>query len=353
VFKKFQDILKDLFTFVGEGGKLTDFNVGSALRTILEAVAAIVEEVWYRLQFFVSLFFLGTSKGEWIDRRLNDLGMLRQEGSASYGLITAGRDSPSPMTIKISAGTVFQDETGTLQYITQKDAILNIGDSAVDIEAQATDIGSAYDLPPGTALKQAGIAISGLEWGKIKLMGGGADIESDEDYVNRVPEYFDSLSRGTGPALKYAAKDVKGVMSVTLKENYPSKGWFTIYIDDGSGVANETLLQSVRAVLEDYRAFTVKYIVASATLLDFTTQIQLTYDEDTQAEHVKPAVQSAIVKYVNALKMGQALYLSDLIFLARSIDGVKNVRVLDPAEDVIPAVDELLRTSAEKVVIAA
>jgi uncharacterized phage protein gp47/JayE len=352
VFKKFQDILKDLFTFVGEGGKLTDFNVGSALRTILEAVAAITEEVWYQLQFFVYRFFLSTSQGEWIDRRLNDFGMPRIEGSAAYGLITAGRDSPSPLSILISAGTIFQDESGELQYITQKDAILNIGDSTVDIEAQAADVGSDYNLPAGTVLKQSGIAISGLEWGKIKLMGGGADIESDEDYVNRVPDYFDSLSRGTGPAIAYAASTVKGVKSVTLKENYPSKGWFTIYIDDGSGVANETLLQSVRAVLEDYRAFTVHYIVDTAKLRDFTAQVQvICYTDVINADELKLDVRSAIVKYVNALKMAQPLYLSDLIYLARAIDGVENVRVIAPIEDIMPAEDELLRTTSEKVVI--
>lgn len=353
MFKQFKDILKDLFEYVGAGNKLTDFNVGSASRTILEAVAAIVEELWYMLQFFVAKFFLDTSQGEWIDRRLNDLGMPRIEGSAAYGLITAGRDSPSPMSILISAGTIFQDLTGELQYITQKDAILNIGDSSVDIEAQAADVGSAYnDLPPGTVLKQAGIAISGLEWGKIKLMGGGADIESDEDYVNRVPDYLDSLSRGTGPAISYIASTVKGVKSVTLKENYPSKGWFTIYIDDGSGVANETLLQSVRAVLEDYRAFTVHYIVASAKLKDFSAELQVIYSADVKdADAVRLAVQKAIVKYVNALKMAHPLYLADLIYLARAIDGVENVRVIAPFEDIVPADDELLRTSAEKVVI--
>lgn len=352
MFKTFQDILKDLFEYVGQGSKVTDFNIGSALRTILEAIAAIVEEIWYALKFFVSLFFLDTSQGEWVDRRLNDFGMERKAGSAAYGTIAIGRDSPSPISVLISAGTIFQNDTGELQFTTQADAILHIGDSTVDVTAQAADVGTTYNLASGTVLKQSGIAVSGIEWAKIKLMGGGDDIESDDDYKNRVPEYFDSLSRGTAPAIEYAAANVKGVETVTLKENVPSKGWFTIYIDDGSGVANDTLLQTVRAVVEDFRAFTIHYVVDTAKLIYFTTNIQVIPKADNaNPDAVKKTVQTAIITYVNALKMGQPLYLADLIFLARGVEGVENVRILAPTDDMIMADDQLLRTTTERVVI--
>ncbi|GMB00227.1 baseplate J/gp47 family protein [Pelosinus sp. IPA-1] len=351
MFKTFKDILTNLFEYVGENKKITDFNVGSVLRTILEAVAAVSEELWYNLQLFVSKFFLNTSSGEWLDRRLNDLGMERKAGSAAYGLITIGRDSPSPISILISAGTIFQNETGELQYTTQADTLLNIGEVSIDVQAQAVAVGSNYNLLSGTVLKQSGIAISGIEWGKIKLMGGGEDIEDDTDFKNRVPDYFDSLSRGTASAIVYAASAVKGVESVTIKENVPSKGWFTIYIDDGSGVANQTLLQSVRAVLEDYRAFTVQYIVDTAKLADFTTHLQVITKADVNDEAVKAAVQEAIIAYVNALKMGQSVYLADLIYLARGVEGAENVRILAPTNDVMLAEDQLLRTSPEEVVI--
>ena len=351
MFKTFQDILKDLFEYVGQGSKVTDFNIGSVLRTILEAVAAIAEEVWYKLQFFVSLFFLDTSQGEWVDRRLNDLGMERKLGATAYGSITVGRNSPSPISIFISAGTIFQNETGELQYATQADVILNIGSHSVDVDVEAADTGTAYNLPTDTVLKQSGIAISGIEWAKIKLMGGGEDIESDEDYKNRVPEYFDSLSRGTAPAIRYAAASVSGVVSVTLKENVPSKGWFTVYIDDGSGIANETLLMTVRAVLEDYRGFTIQYVVDTAKLTEFTTTMQVITKADTNSDSVKKAVKTAIINYVNALTMATPVYLADLFFLARGVEGVENVRIVAPLGDVIPETDQLLRTSAEKVVI--
>ncbi|MDR1701334.1 MAG: baseplate J/gp47 family protein, partial [Sporomusaceae bacterium] len=352
-FKSFKDVLADLISYVGESKKITDFNVGSVTRTILEAVAAIAEEVWHSLRLFVFKFFISTSEGEWLDKRLNDLGMERNQGSKAFGLLTFGRDTPSPLSVYIPAGTIatLQADTGELSYITQQDAVLNIGDLAVDVKAEAADPGTEYNLLPDTLLKQAGIAITGIEWVKIKLIGGGADIESDEEYKSRVPDYFDSLARGTGKSIAYAAQNVTGVKSVTMRENFPDKGWFTLYIDDGSGVANEALLHSVRAVVEDYRAFTVMYIIDTAKLKMFSAQLKLFYSVGINEEAVKKSVQEDIVKYINELKMGAPLYLADLIYLAKNIEGVENVRIISPVEDVVIADDELLRTNPAEVVI--
>lgn len=352
MFKEFKELLNDLFTYVGEGKVLTDFNAGSAVRTILEAVAAVAEEIWFNLQFYTYKFFLSTSSGEWLDKRLNDFGMTRKAGSAAYGELTIGRDTPTQIGIVIPAGTVFQSDTGALRYATTVEARINIGDSSVDVQIAAADTGAEYNLAAGTVLKQSGIAITGIEWAKIKSLGGGADIEDDESFKNRVPDYFDSLGRGTENALKYASLNVTGVKSVTLKGNYPSKGWFTIYIDDGSGVANETLLQSVRAVLEDYRAFTVMFVVDTAKIRHVAANIKLTYTADVQdIDSVNASVREAVVNYVNSLPMGQGLNIADVIYLARGVGGVANVSLAEPAEDISIEDDELLRTSLERIEI--
>lgn len=353
VFKEFKEILNDLFGYVGEKKVITDFNVGSAVRTILEGVAAIAEELWFSLRFYTYKFFISTSSGEWLDRRLGDFGMIRKQGSAAFGELIIGRDTPTQIGILIPSGTIFQNDTGEIRYSTKSDVRINIGETTVIVQVEAIDVGTAYNLAAGTILKQSGIAITGIEWAKIKLMGGGEDIEDDESFKAKVPDYFDSLGRGIENAIKYAALNVTGVKSVTLKENHPSKGWFTIYIDDGSGTANQTLLQTVRAVLEDYRAFTILYIVDTAKLKELTVTLTLVFTADVQdKDSVKASVQKAIVDYVGTLKMGQGLYLADLIYLARGVAGVENVRIANPVADVEATEDELLRTSLEKVIIS-
>ena len=96
MIKSFKDILQTMFNAV-VGSTLSDFNIGSVTRTVLEAVASAIEEAYMYLYKFVLKFFISTSEGEWLDRRLEDLGMTRKLGSMAFGIITIGRDAASPI----------------------------------------------------------------------------------------------------------------------------------------------------------------------------------------------------------------------------------------------------------------
>lgn len=174
MWKTFDDIIKELLSYVASPPlpgrvKLTDINIGSVVRTFLEAVAAKMEEFYFLLQFYTNLFFVDTSYGQWLDRRLADLGMTRRLGSVANGIIIIGRDTPAPIGVLIPAGTIFQTEDGSLIYQTETETRLNVGDLQTEAFVSAQEAGAEYKLPAGTVLKQAGIAITGLEWIKLKL----------------------------------------------------------------------------------------------------------------------------------------------------------------------------------------
>ena len=191
MIKSFKDILQTMFNAV-VGSTLSDFNIGSVTRTVLEAVASAIEEAYMYLYKFVLKFFISTSEGEWLDRRLEDLGMTRKLGSMAFGIITIGRDAASPIGISIPIGTVFEAENGA-QFATTELATLPVGGISVNVSARAVAKGSNANLAAGTALKQIGVAISGIDWAKVVEMTGGMDDETDDDYRNRVPAYFESF----------------------------------------------------------------------------------------------------------------------------------------------------------------
>jgi len=352
LWKTFDDIIKELLSYVANPplagrAKLTDINIGSAVRTFLEAVAAKMEEFYFLLQFYTNLFFVDTSFGQWLDRRLADLGMTRRLGSVANGVIIIGRDTPAPIGVLVPAGTIFQTEDGSLIYQTETETRLNVGDLQTEAFVSAQEAGAEYNLPAGTVLKQAGIAITGLEWIIIKIMGGGQDMETDEEFRSRIPEHFESLARACEPAILYAAQSVSGVKAVTAKPNMPGKGWFTLYIDDGSGAAPLELLRSVRAKVEEYCGFTIQFVVDTATLVNMSIKIKVITDSDVETVKVVQDVRDAITGLINVLPMGKALTVADLYFVARGIDGVINIHVISPTQDVIPAETEALRVSDE------
>lgn len=330
MFKRFADILRDLFDgIIVVGGKMTDFNIGSVARTILEAAAAVMEELWFMLEWFVDRFFLATSEGEWLDRRLGDILMKRKAGKYAAGEITVGRDSPSPIGSLIPKGTIWQTDSG-IEYETTIEASLLAGMVALDIPAQCRIVGAAGNQPQDTPLNQAGVAIVGLEWGRIKQMGGGLDTETDTAFVNRVPDYLASLSRAVQAAIRTAALAVPGVRTVTLAENQPQDGWFTVYVDDGGGSASPALLAAVAAAVEEVRGFTIRYLITTATRRWVELELQVSAKDGYIQAEVGTAVRTAIVAMINSLAMGQQLLLLDLYAVIRAVDGVANARIISP-----------------------
>ena len=166
MIKSFKDILQTMFNAV-VGSTLSDFNIGSVTRTVLEAVASAIEEAYMYLYKFVLKFFISTSEGEWLDRRLEDLGMTRKLGSMAFGIITIGRDAASPIGISIPVGTVFEADNGA-QFATTELASLPVGGISVNVPARAVAKGSNanlaatvyFRLPPEGSRRRKNLSVS-------------------------------------------------------------------------------------------------------------------------------------------------------------------------------------------------
>ncbi|WP_299449185.1 baseplate J/gp47 family protein [uncultured Phascolarctobacterium sp.] len=338
MIKNFSDILKKMFDSLG-GSQLTDFNIGSVTRTMAEAAASAIEELYFYLARFLQLFFISTSTGEWLDKRLGDLGMSRIRGNKAFGTIIVGRDTASPIGISIPAGTTFEDKQGT-RFVTLEDGAIPVGYATVEVSAQAVELGAKGNLKPDDRLVQVGIAISGVEWAKVLTMNGGSDDESDESFRARVKPYLRSLGRATEDAIKYAIQTIDGVKGVTLKPNHPSKGWFTVYLDSGT---SDALLAEVRRKVDEYRGFTINFSVEKVRRVDVDVAIVVYPLQGRDDILVKLAVKEAIAEYINRLEMGERLYVSALIQTAMNVSGVENVRLTAPIADVEVADNAILK----------
>lgn len=257
MFKTFEQILQGLFDYVGASKVITDFNPGSLARTLLEAAAALMEECYYLMSYLLSQFWIRTATGEWLDKRANDYGKTRKAGTVAAGTVTIGRDSPSPISVSIPKGTVFQNDTGTLRYTTQDAAILNTGDTNVSVEVLAADIGKDYNLPDGTTLKQSGIALSGIEWVKLNtLTTKGDDIESDDDLRARLLDWIQNPGTSGNPAeYRQWAMDIDGVTGAKV-----------ISLWNGPGTVKVVILGTDKKPPDDVLVQTVQNTIAPAEL---------------------------------------------------------------------------------------
>ncbi len=81
--RTFEQILNDMIAYMQSRTSISDYNVGSVIRTILEAAALEDDEQYFQMVQLLDLFSFTTAAGEDLDRRLGDFGITRRSAIAA------------------------------------------------------------------------------------------------------------------------------------------------------------------------------------------------------------------------------------------------------------------------------
>jgi uncharacterized phage protein gp47/JayE len=85
--RSFETILADMIAHVRANTSLTDFSVGSVIRTILEACALEDDEQYYQMVQLLDAFSYQTASGTNLDERAADFNLSRLESAAAVGYV--------------------------------------------------------------------------------------------------------------------------------------------------------------------------------------------------------------------------------------------------------------------------
>jgi len=85
--RTFDQILADMVAFTQSRTELSDFTVGSVIRTILEAAALEDDEQYFQMVQLLDSFSLMTASGSDLDRRLADFGVARLSSQSASGSV--------------------------------------------------------------------------------------------------------------------------------------------------------------------------------------------------------------------------------------------------------------------------
>jgi|694.fasta_scaffold02732_24 uncharacterized phage protein gp47/JayE len=106
--RTFEQILNDMIAYMQSRTAISDYNVGSVIRTILEAAALEDDEQYFQMVQLLDLFSFTTASGEDLDRRLADFGLTRRSAQSATARAKfydnnlvrtrAGADSPAAVT---------------------------------------------------------------------------------------------------------------------------------------------------------------------------------------------------------------------------------------------------------------
>ena len=196
--------------------EITDFNEGSEIRNLLEAIATNIFHLEYNDLLILRASFLPTSYGSWLDLFGEELNLPRDPGRQAQGDVTFSIQEPVNYLITIPQATrLVASDTG-LYYDTYMTVEIPIGETSVDCPI--------YSVVPGAGTNAKADTITLFEnpslYQEVSVTNpldcaGGTDTESDETYRQRLLEKKGEDGFGSLEYYKKLGK-VDGVHDIAL-----------------------------------------------------------------------------------------------------------------------------------------
>lgn len=338
--RTFHDVLERMADWVtGHTTQLTNFHVGSSLRTLLEGVAVELEALYFEM-------YKGFNYA--ISNAIFD-SFDFQKNPATYasGTITIRFKGSLTQEVTIPKGTKFTTTPtrGTIKtFLSTREVVCGIGVEQVQVPIQCTEPG-----PIGNVSAMAIRVISrplpfvDAVYNEESFTTGYPE-ESSEERKKRFILYIQTLARGTLSAVHYGCISVPGVTGAYLEEEI---GVVYAYVHDSDGNLPAVLRENVIRNLKDYRAAGIEVFVnpIERTLVDIHVDIYLSSTiRPEQISRYEALVRNSLVEYLNSFGVSKPLLRADIIRRLMSVSGTAIINVVtDLEEDVHINTMELIR----------
>lgn len=222
--KKFSDIFSAMRQRAQDGGVITDFEVGSVARTLLESFSYEIALLYEQMRLVYLSAFVDTAAGQQLDMVVSILGITRGEPDFAEGVVTFQRDVGND-DITIPFGTlVATDDTPEAPkkvYQTIEPQTLLKDRTSIDVRVQALNRGEAEVVPsaaivvmprPVLGIKAVSNAAATIFLGKRR--------ETDDELRQRAKNVLISSGKASVIAIENALLSLPGVRDVRVLETF-------------------------------------------------------------------------------------------------------------------------------------
>lgn len=354
--REFRSIVAGMINVLrGNQPPINDFNIGSVARSLLEAPAAEIEELYIQyLNGLLESIPVAIYQGFDFDRL---------PARAASGTVEVTLTSVGDSDLTVLAGTVVYVPGTDKRYQTTEDLTIPVGELVGEVTVTAETAGSSGNTLANTVTAWVSPPLGGLVTvTNPNAISGGADEESDTDRKSRFVAYIASLSRGTRVAVEYAAglatledgngNVIESVVHVASEEIVPGRA--NVYIHNGRGDTSAELVAQAQALIDGYwdadsgnwvpgyRAAGIEVTVSAMgeLLLDLEIEVGLIYG--AVPGDVETALTAAYSAALAANPPGEVLYYSTLAGKLLAAAGVATINIISPASNIDPGSNTLL-----------
>lgn len=195
---------------------ISDVNVGSVARTLLETVAREIATQYQQLQRVYDSAFVETAEGRSLDKVAALVDTRRIARGHPIGKVRFTRRQGAAGTIHVPAGTAVTDGEGS-RYLTSEDAVLEPTQSTVEVWVHGESIGTPQVAPDKLAVIER--AIAGVDRvGNDAATWPASSDERDDAFAARARRAIHAAGKGTLDALRFGLEALPFVSAVALGE---------------------------------------------------------------------------------------------------------------------------------------
>lgn len=328
-----------LASMAAQSGVITDFNVGSQIRTEAEAIGSFAAIQGIASQ---AIAFQAVVYGCFAA-----FGIYPLQAQPSIGTITiytgsGGSPPPATQNVIISAGTLVAT-IGGIQFTTTQTSTLASGATGVAVPVQASTAGATGNVAAGAITTM----ISALSYGPLLVTNtapttGGADAESPAQTLARFAARVASIAGASPVAIANSVMGISASGSAeTVQYATVYEPWITqqalsetivpgyqVIVDNGSGAASSSLLAAVSGALNPtpgatFRDAGVPFSVAAVTPTNGSVVISGTAIQASLDATLQSMALSAVASYQSSLAFGQSAQVSQInAAVANAVSGL-------------------------------
>lgn len=270
------------------GSEVSDWNVGSTNRLLVELTARIREGLDAAVADVAMSGVAQFARGKWLDLHLASVGLQRETATRARHTLTLVCTSPVTLVV----GQVFatppngQGQVYRFRVLTAATIAAPGGTSLVE----AVSAGSAWNVGPGTiTVPDAPIAgLTSVTNAPGSLTRAGTDDETDDEALIRYEGRYELLSQATALTYEALAQAADAeVIGVTIIDDHPrGPGSVDIIITTVSGMPTEEAVDTVQAYIDARKPLTDDALVKGPDAVEFTARLELSIDPDATDEEL-------------------------------------------------------------------
>ncbi|UHA74454.1 baseplate assembly protein [Paenibacillus sp. 481] len=316
------------------------------IRLFLLATAQMLSHQHVLINHGKKLDHLKYARGDFLDHIGARSETKRLPAAAAKTTVRFTLSAPRPSAVTIPAGTRVTGGGSQLFFVTDNVAEIRPGELSLDIACSCTTSGLVGN---GFLVGQIDTLVDPIPFvANVRNnteSSGGAEIESDDSYRDRIRTAPESFSvAGPVGAYQYWAKTASPAI-IDVSVSSPAPGEVRVVpLLTGGGMPTQDILNAVTVALNDrkVRPLTDRVTVAAPTTKPYTIDLSYWIIRERAAEAV--TIQSAVAQAVNDFvvwqksKLGRDVNPSELIRRVM-LAGAHRVDVVSPTYGVIAAAE--------------